>query len=385
MTDDGSTAGSLRGGWEVKAQVLIKERLCLVDVAIGCFLGAGRRRLCIDYQGLEVLGWCGCVGGHEPEAGVLEEVRPEVVAAENRGAVVTTTYEAAPHNHVVPSIEARGGEVIIDIMHLEAIEGVKVVLGPFPSIAHGVVMSRRRWGHGVHRTLRGVGQVGVRRTWPQCGKGLAASPEGAVPHGLLASLRHVGAGVPDEVVLRLGDDAVRRGALQVVLLRLPSAVGPCLMVVDIHWPIPLHVLLFEDSAQSELHRALRAIGHPEEGPLHVPEAAPSPAILRPIALRPVAAGRNKLPKLAIGDEVLAGFEVWHLDSTMTVLIVPSVGRVVARLPQLDAAPGDRHELVLREVDALFGMRGRRTRGRGMRLGPAWRQLHDADWHLAEKH
>mmetsp|Transcript_96810 Transcript_96810/g.215766 ORF Transcript_96810/g.215766 Transcript_96810/m.215766 type:complete len:315 (-) Transcript_96810:1103-2047(-) len=219
VADDGrGAAGSFRGGGEVQAQVLIKERLGLIDVAVGCCGGVGRRWLGTKGRGVEVLCRCGRGGGHKPEAGVLEEVRPEVVAAEDGGAIVARAYEAAPHDHVVLSIEARRGEVIVDMVHLETVKGIEVVLSPLPGVAHSVVVSRGGWGQRVHGALRGVGQVEVGPTRRRRSEVLAAGPKGAVPHGILAGRRHLGAAVPDEVVLRLRDDAVFLGALHAVLL-----------------------------------------------------------------------------------------------------------------------------------------------------------------------
>ena len=52
-----------------------------------------------------------------------------------------TTDEASAHDHVMSSIEARRGEVLVGIMDLEAIQRIEMVLCPLPSITHGVVVA----------------------------------------------------------------------------------------------------------------------------------------------------------------------------------------------------------------------------------------------------
>jgi hypothetical protein len=56
----------------------------------------------------------------------------------------------APHDEVVPPVEARAREVVVERVDLKAFERVEVVFGPLPSISHDVKVTPRSGGQRVH-------------------------------------------------------------------------------------------------------------------------------------------------------------------------------------------------------------------------------------------
>ena len=84
---------------------------------------------------------------------MLEEVAAEGVTGAAAG-FVAAGYPRAAHEQVVALVEGRRGEVVINRVHVEAVEGVGRRVGPLPDIAGdieevAVTEARDRAGRGV--------------------------------------------------------------------------------------------------------------------------------------------------------------------------------------------------------------------------------------------
>jgi len=217
----------------------------------------------------------GGVADDVAETRVLEEVAAEGVA---RGVarLVTGRDPAAALDDGVAIVEGRRGEVVVDRVHVEAVEGIGRRLAPLPHVADHVeqlAMLEQR-----HRTARGPVvemQVGL-------GRGV---------------VRHVGeAGMVVEAVpFVLGGQAHRLTGLA----RLPAAEGARLQAIDLHWPVPVHRHFFGHQAQLPAGGA----GYPEGRVFGTRKALPAQALLVPHAVVGVAAGLDEAEVLTIGDEV----------------------------------------------------------------------------------
>ena len=104
-------------------------------------------------------------------------------------------------------IKARRTEVIVDVVDLEVLQGVEVILSPFPRVAHSVVVTGVGGGEGVDRIVGGVGhvQVGTCRSGRKSRTGGRHDlvGRGVSPGGIKVVLLGT-----NELVLSFGQDAV---------------------------------------------------------------------------------------------------------------------------------------------------------------------------------
>ena len=275
------------------------------------------------------------------ESRVLEEVAAEGVA---RGVarLVAGGDPASALDDGVAVIEGWRGEVVVDRMHLEAVEGIGRRLAPLPDVADHVEEIAMREAR--HRAARGPVvevQVGLGR----------------------CVVRHVGEAhvVVDAVPLVLGRQAHRLPGLA----RLPATEGACLQAIDLGGPVPAHRHFLGQQAQFPA----AGIRHPEGGMFGAGEALPAQALLVPHAVVGVAAGLDEAEVFAVRHQITRRLESRHLGAVRAVFVVPAVDRLVEAAAQLHGAGGDVDQRVGRRLAVLgTGLPG------GMRLDVLQRVL-----------
>merc|ERR1712070_845932 len=120
----------------------------------------------------------------EPERGVLEEVRPELVSGVLRG-LVTSADERTPHDHVVLAIEAWQREVVIQLVNLKSRERTLMVFTPLPCIPKHIMEAPLAWRTTIDCPLSPTHQVGVGRVATRSDWILVC----VVPHSVVFGLR----------------------------------------------------------------------------------------------------------------------------------------------------------------------------------------------------
>mmetsp|Transcript_5965 Transcript_5965/g.14128 ORF Transcript_5965/g.14128 Transcript_5965/m.14128 type:complete len:210 (-) Transcript_5965:267-896(-) len=188
------------------------------------------------------------------------------------------------------------------------------------------------------------------------------------------------------MMLSLGQQTIRLRGGRSVHASLPSAESLGFVVVHVYWPIPWHVNYFEDGTELVLVRPCRTIWFPEERPLHVSVGSPCPAVITPIFLVAVTTRLDELVKLSVGDHELTGLEVWDIQVTLAVLVVPSKRREVSRLAKVYGSLINRNHSILWIVHAFNWVgRGSLSICRWVERGPVFGRLDQMVRCLTEKH
>lgn len=132
--------------------------------------------------------------------------------------LVSSAEEAAALYQVMPLVECRGCEIIVDRVDAEVAKGVDGRYGVLPDVTNDV------------ENALDVEEVNWRGRHPVLEVDVA---DRFVIPGEYVLLKQR----PDAVVLILG----RQSDIPLLLLRLPTTEGSRLQVVDLHWPVPGHL------------------------------------------------------------------------------------------------------------------------------------------------
>lgn len=193
------------------------------------------------------------VGFDVAEAGELVEMPSEGVPGVVEG-LVACTDEAAAFDDIMPLVESRGGEVFVDRMDFELLEGVDGGDGVLPDISYHVVEVA---------SLEHVDWVGRH---PELHVDV---PDGLVRPAGLVLLQHIS----DRVVFVFGWQA----SVLAGLLGPPLAESSCLQIIHLGGPVPRHI--YFSVKRSEL--VLISVFPPEEGEGGADRGEPPSAFFSP--------------------------------------------------------------------------------------------------------
>mmetsp|Transcript_30201 Transcript_30201/g.44628 ORF Transcript_30201/g.44628 Transcript_30201/m.44628 type:complete len:222 (-) Transcript_30201:1419-2084(-) len=173
MRNDGRDAFVTTRRRVVQTQIHVERLVRLIDVSaiatthfffrLSFVVSFGRitgSHLAVKVPRVKMCCWCIIVRRHQSESGVLQEMRPEMKPGEH-GSFVPRTDERPTNNHGMLAVEARGREIIVDVMHLKALQWVEVVFGPFPCVSGCVSVPRLGRSESVNRILRAVCHIHV--------------------------------------------------------------------------------------------------------------------------------------------------------------------------------------------------------------------------------
>ena len=245
------------------------------------------------------------LAGDVTETGMLEEMTPESIARRQLR-LIATGRPGAALDQVVLTVKGGQGEVVIERMHLETIEGINGRFRPLPDIAHHIVKIT------LSKTIHGAG--GGKVIQMQVGRPAAIRVVGWQSRLLLQQVPFIFA--------RQTDGQPR-------LARLPVTKGLGFEIVHLHRPVPRHGHFFAHQTQVPTRRLLA----PELGRTTLAETAPLPALITPVVTIAIAACLDKFQILAIADQILGGLESRHLCLMAAVFIIPAIEGRVALLAE----------------------------------------------------
>mmetsp|Transcript_4657 Transcript_4657/g.8213 ORF Transcript_4657/g.8213 Transcript_4657/m.8213 type:complete len:309 (-) Transcript_4657:944-1870(-) len=271
------------------------------------------------------------------KARVLKKMGAKVVSGVQVCARISAADKAATHDHIVLAVKAWCAKVVIVRVHFKAVQWVELVLGPLPGVAAHIVHVVRVWSVKVYGGLRAVGQVQVAPAFRRHGG--ATVGERGVVGGIHYRVTLVLFAEQHVLCLR---DQTESTLAKPLAGSFPLAKGGRLMLVHVYGPAPRHVHLLEHGAQPVLVLTSGPGLFPESGPLGVAKRAPSPAVLGPVVALPIASVPDKFVKLAVRDHHLRGFKVRDLEGTHAVLVIPSVGHLLAVFANAHGASVDRY-------------------------------------------
>ena len=281
------------------------------------------------------------------KTGVLEEVPPKRIAGTGER-LVAGRDPRAPLDEVVAAVERGHREVVVERMHLEALEGHDGGPCPLPDIADHVAEISLLAG--VHRAARSEAfQVDVARR---------RGPRGLIP----------GDGITEDLPVGLGrqEDVLARPA------REPRAVGLSLQTVDFDRPVERERDLLEKISLE----IPAAAGPPELWMLGPRVVQPALTLLRPPGVVAIASIGHERQEVRVRDQPLSRPEGREVNILDAVLVVPAVGAVGRWLAQPHVGGRQAEPLILRGWSAC---RARAPEspllGRELVAVPKFRQRH----------
>ena len=252
------------------------------------------------------------------KTGVLEEVPPKRIAGTGER-LVAGRDPRAPLDEVVAAVERGHREVVVERMHLEALEGHDGGPCPLPDIADHVAEISLLAG--VHRAARSEAfQVDVARR---------RGPRGLIP----------GDGITEDLPVGLGrqEDVLARPA------REPRAVGLSLQTVDFDRPVERERDLLEKISLE----IPAAAGPPELWMLGPRVVQPALTLLRPPGVVAIASIGHERQEVRVRDQPLSRPEGREVNILDAVLVVPAVGAVGRWLAQPHVGGRQAEPLILR--------------------------------------
>ena len=144
---------------------------------------------------------------------------------------------------------------------------------------------------------------------------------------------------PDSVPLVFGGET----SVAPSFLCSPVAEGSGFQVGDFCWPVPRHRDLVEESPQF----IVVSLFPPEEGHGGFDGGDPLLSFLGPVFRFAVASVIDKLEIFSVGDEHLAGLELFDIELLDSKLVIPAVGHSIAAGSLPNSLPGRHsHHFVL---------------------------------------
>ena len=237
------------------------------------------------------------------ESGMLEEVATEGVARFDQRFVAARNPRPAL-DQIVPIVEGRHREIVVDRMRLESLKRIRWRLGPLPDVAdHIEERPLRKLGHRTRGRVSGQPEV----------RGYGLRVGEAVDAGKLAH----------RLPLILGRQTHRLAAAA----RFPLTERLGLVVIRFHRPVPQHRHFFEHQAQAPL----RAVPDPEGGMFGLRELLPRSALFQPQRLVGITTGFDECEELAIGHQIPARLKRRNRRLVETEFVVPAINLRVAAL------------------------------------------------------